>query len=97
MLRSAGTGVCTLNREGLRYEGTREGERVELFFPLEQIYRLLFGAGENFEIYVGSEIHYFVPEERRSAVEWYMTSMILVDEEKQRADARSREVLKLRG
>ena len=97
MLRSVGTGVCTLNREGLRYEGTREGERVELFFPLEQIYRLLFGAGENFEIYVGSEIHYFVPEERRSAVEWYMASMILVDEEKQRADARSREVLKLRG
>jgi hypothetical protein len=40
----------------------------------------LFGAGENFEVYVGKEIYYFVPEERRSAVEWYITSMLLWDE-----------------
>ena len=39
----------------------------------------LRGAGVNFEIYDGSEILFFVPEEKRSAVEWYMTSMILYD------------------
>ncbi|MBQ8432794.1 MAG: VTT domain-containing protein [Clostridia bacterium] len=87
MLRHAGDGVCTLDRSGLRYVGTRDGEEVDLFFPIGQIYRLLFGAGENFEIYVGSEIQYFVPEDRRSAVEWYMTSMILVDQAKKETSA----------
>ena len=79
MLRRAGEGICTLNAEELRYEGTQDGETVTLSFPMKQIYRLLFGAGEDFEIYVGSEIYYFVPEERRQAVEWYMTSILFSD------------------
>jgi hypothetical protein len=45
----------------------------------ELFYRLLFGAGEDFEVYVGETIHYFVPDERRSCVEWYMASAILYD------------------
>ncbi len=80
LTRHGGEGVCTLDRSGLTYRGTKDGESVELHFPLERVYRLLFGAGENFEIYNGSQILYFVPEERRSAVDWYMTSMILYDE-----------------
>ena len=79
LTRSAGSGICTLNREGLTYAGTRDGETVTLHFSYEQIYRLLFGAGENFEVYVGTQIFYFVPDERRSAVAWYMASMILRD------------------
>ncbi len=79
LTRSAGRGVCTLNREGLTYVGTRDGEPYEASFSLKRVYRLLFGAGENFEIYYGSEILYFVPDERRSAVDWYLTSMILYD------------------
>jgi hypothetical protein len=80
LLRQAGEGSCTLNREGLRYHGTQDGEELDFFVPLDRVYRLLFGAGENFEVYVGKEIYYFVPEERRSAVEWYITSMLLWDE-----------------
>ena len=80
LTRHGGYGVCTLNRDGLTYAGTKDGETVELHFTLQRIYRLLFGAGENFEIYNGAEILYFVPEERRSAVDWYMTSMILHDD-----------------
>lgn len=80
LTRSAGRGVCTLNREGLTYTGTKDGEETTLHFSLQKIYRLLFGAGENFEVYDGTEILYFVPEERRSAVDWYMASMILYDE-----------------
>ena len=80
LTRHGGWGVCTLNRQGLTYAGTKDGETVELHFSLRRIYRLLFGAGENFEIYDGSEILYFVPEERRSAVDWYMVSKILHDE-----------------
>lgn len=79
LTRHGGQGVCTLNREGLTYAGTKDGETVELHFSLQRIYRLLFGAGVNFEIYDGPQILYFVPEEKRSAVDWYMTSMILHD------------------
>jgi 1-acyl-sn-glycerol-3-phosphate acyltransferase len=79
LTRHGGEGVCTLNRDGLTYFGTKDEETVELHFSIQRIYRLLFGAGENFEIYNGSEILYFVPEEKRSAVDWYMASMILHD------------------
>ena len=84
LTRHSGFGTCTLDREGLTYEGTKDGKEVTLHFSLQRIYRLLFGAGENFEIYDGTEIHYFVPEEKRSAVDWYMTSMLLHDEAKEK-------------
>lgn len=79
LTRYGGQGVCTLSREGLTYVGTKDGETVTLHFPVQRIYRLLFGAGENFEIYDGSQILYFVPEEKRSAGDWYMASMLLHD------------------
>lgn len=79
LTRFGGNGRCELSREGLRYCGTKDGEQVDLHFSLEKIYRLLFGAGENFETYNGSEILYFVPTEKRSAVDWYLASMILHD------------------
>ena len=79
LTRFGGSGVCTLDRRGLTYTGTKDGENVELHFPIQRVYRLLFGAGENFEIYDGSQILYFVPEEKRSAVDWYMASLILHD------------------
>lgn len=79
MTRHAGTGQCTLDRTGLTYTGTRDGQEITKHFPLAHIYRLLFGAGENFEIYSGTEIQFFVPEEKRSAVDWYMASSILYD------------------
>ncbi|MBR5523876.1 MAG: VTT domain-containing protein [Clostridia bacterium] len=80
LTRQGGRGVCTLTRDGLTYVGTKDGDEVQLQFSIQKIYRLLFGAGENFEVYDGSEILYFVPKEKRSAVDWYMTSMILHDE-----------------
>ena len=80
MTRRSGFGTCTLNREGLTYSGTKDGETVTLHFPLQRIYRLLFGAGVNFEVYDGTEIFFFVPEEKRSNVDWYLASMILHDD-----------------
>ena len=79
LTRHGGYGICTLNREGLTYCGTKDGENVTLHFSISRIYRLLFGAGENFEIYDGRQILYFVPEEKRSAVDWYMASLLLHD------------------
>jgi len=77
LTRHGGWGVCTLDRDGLTYCGTMDEKTVQLHFSIQRIYRLLFGAGENFEIYDGTQILYFVPEEKRSAVDWYMTSMLL--------------------
>ena len=79
LTRHSGFGVCTLDREGLTYCGTRDRKEVEQRYSIQKVYRLLFGAGVNFEIYDGSEIQFFVPEEKRSAVDWYMASMILHD------------------
>lgn len=79
LTRHSGYGICTLNREGLTYAGTKDGETITLHFPIRRVYRLLFGAGKNFEIYDGAQILYFIPEEKRSAVDWYMASMILHD------------------
>lgn len=79
MLRDSGEGECTLNARGLTYVGTEDGESVEKFFPIDKVYRLLFGAGENFETYDGREIYYFVPEDTRTAVGWYIASKILND------------------
>ena len=79
LTRHGGFGLCILNRQGLTYSGTRDGETVELQYSIQKVYRLLFGAGVNFEIYDGTEIRFFVPEEKRSAVDWYMASMILHD------------------
>lgn len=75
--RPAGSGICTLTEKGLEYKGTKDGAEYEQLFPLERIYRLLFGAGENFETYNGSEILYFVPEDKRTCVDWYIASRIL--------------------
>ena len=75
-MRKAGFGTCTLTREGLTYKGTCDGEMVEKFFPMKNIYRLLFGAGEDFEIYEGKTLWYFVPENKKSCVIWYNASEI---------------------
>ena len=77
ILRESGKGVCRLDRSGLSYVGTEDGEEVEKFFPMDTIYRILFGSGENFEVYLGKEIFFFAPKELRSAVDWYIASDIL--------------------
>lgn len=76
-LRPAGEGTCTLSREGLRYVGTEDGQTVDRLFPMTSLYRVLFGAGEDFEVYDGREIWYFAPEEKRSCVDYYTASIKL--------------------
>ena len=79
LTRHGGYGTCTLSRNGLTYTGTKDGETVECHFAIQRVYRILFGAGEDFEVYDGAQILYFVPEERRSAVDWYTASVLLYD------------------
>ena len=80
LLELAGNGECTLSRDGLTYTGTDFDGEVERHFAPDEIYRLLFGAGEDFEIYDGKEIYYFTPEDKRSCVDWYVASGILYEE-----------------
>ena len=75
--RHAGYGVCSLDKNGLKYVGTQDGQEIEKIFSLESIYRILFGSGEDFEIYDGKELYYFVPEDKRSAIMWYIFSGLL--------------------
>jgi len=75
--RHAGYGTCRLDRTGLVYTGTDDGKEITKTFEMKNIFRLLFGAGEDFEIYEGKEIYYFVPEEKRSCVTWYILSELL--------------------
>ncbi len=75
--RFSGNGVCTLDKNELKYVGTQDGKEIEKIFTLESIYRILFGAGEDFEIYEGNELYYFVPEDKRSSVLWYIVSGLL--------------------
>ena len=77
LLRFAGEGICILDKQGLLYRGTDNGEQIEKFFPLKDIYRILFGSGQDFEVYEGKEIWYFVPEEIRVCVDYYVASEIL--------------------
>ena len=74
LTRPSGFGLCKLNKTGLFYSGTEDGKQIEKFFPIDEIYRLLFGAGEDFEIYENKEIYYFIPEDKRSCVLWYILS-----------------------
>ena len=76
-MRVAGYGTCTLDRKGLTYKGSLDGEQIEKFFPIQTIYRLLFGAGEDFEVYENKVLWYFVPENKKSCVTWYNASEIL--------------------
>ena len=78
-LRPAGEGVCRLDRTGLYYEGTEDGKEVKKHFDGNQIHRLLFGVNEDFELYIGKEIYYFVPENKRTCVKWYLCSIALKD------------------
>ena len=78
-LVQTGEGVCTFGRDGLTYVGTDGEEQITKHFPLSQIYRLLFGAGEDFEIYEGEKFWYFVPDDKRSCVMWYVASGLMHD------------------
>jgi DNA-directed RNA polymerase subunit RPC12/RpoP len=77
MLDVVGEGVCTLNRNGFTYQGTINGETIKKEFSIKNMVMLLYGAGEDFEIYEGTDIYYFVPTELKSCVKWHLASVIL--------------------
>ena len=77
LLDVVGEGVCSLDRNGFSYQGTLNGETVRKEFAMKNMAMLLYGAGEDFEIYESTDIYYFVPTERKSCVKWHLASVIL--------------------
>ncbi len=75
--RFAGEGTCKFDKNGLLYIGTQDGKQIEKLFKIDHIYRVLFGAGEDFEIYENDELYYFVPEDKKTCVMWYIVSELL--------------------
>lgn len=76
----AGNGICTFDKNGLTYKGNEYGKEIEKTFSIKNGARILFGAGEDFEIYENDELFYFVPEDKRSCVLWYILSELTKEE-----------------
>lgn len=74
---TVGEGVVRLGREALAYEGTRNGERVSLLFPLSAIFKLPFSSGENFEAPNPVEVIAFVPRDRRMISKFVLAVPVL--------------------
>ncbi|MEG1633781.1 MAG: lysophospholipid acyltransferase family protein [Oscillospiraceae bacterium] len=69
-----GEGTLTLNREGLRYDGTRNGAHFEFFVPIKRLptYGMCTDVSR-FYTFVDGEFLEFFPE-RESAELWFMAT-----------------------
>ncbi|HHX00417.1 MAG TPA: hypothetical protein GX740_03845 [Acholeplasmataceae bacterium] len=72
-----GSGVTTLNENGLKYVGTLNNETVTKEFKLQNIPAIPFGANENFEVYHDNTLYYFVPKVPRHSVKWSVVAEAL--------------------
>ncbi|HOP10062.1 MAG TPA: lysophospholipid acyltransferase family protein [Oscillospiraceae bacterium] len=65
-----GEGVVTLDKNGLVYQGSRDGEAFLLEVPLNMLKALLYGAECDFEIYHRGQFYYFEPDNLLECVKW---------------------------
>jgi len=70
----AGSGVCSLSRDGLSYVGTDSGKEVSLFFPSSSFYVLPYKAGDNFVIFDKGRCYVFCLENGKETVMWSLFS-----------------------
>lgn len=75
--RVAGEGICTLTHAGLSYEGTQDGVRVRLDFPLSDIFLFPFTAGKNFVIYRKETCYIFCPSHKENSARFSYASAVL--------------------
>ena len=80
------TGECSLDTREFRYcSGARE-----YTVPVEDLPALAFSCGEEFELYLDNELHYFYPEtEPRQAARWALAVDLMA--ERRRAAAQEEE------
>ena len=74
-------GVCRLTPEGFSYAC---GEK-SYFVPIGKLPALAFSCGEEFELYLEDELHYFYPEENRQQVaRWALAADLLAAREREK-------------
>jgi len=67
---AVGEGVVTLDKNGLVYEGGRDGGNFRLEIPLNMLKALLYGAECDFETYFQGQFYYFEPDRLLECVKW---------------------------
>ncbi|MBO4368235.1 MAG: hypothetical protein J5859_05945, partial [Clostridia bacterium] len=71
------TGECTLDRDAFRYVS----ERGSFVIPAAELPALAFSCGEEFELYINDELHYFYPQELPvQAARWALAADLLAKE-----------------
>ena len=63
-------GVCTLTQDDIVFKGLAGEQEIELKHTPATLQALAFSANEEFEFYVGKDLYYFYPENRRQVVKW---------------------------
>lgn len=63
-------GVCTLTENVITFKGIAGVKEVEFKHTPASLQALAFSANEEFEFYVGKDLYYFYPENRRQVVKW---------------------------
>ena len=73
-VKKSGDGVVTFDKDGLRYGGTSEGRRVEIFIPMHDTFFLSYAMGKGFQAFYGKEYYLFSPQNPDVSILWYLAS-----------------------
>jgi len=76
-LSEVGDGTLILNRNGLRFEGTQDGQPFELEVPTASMPALAFGCNQHVTLYKDGEYYSFVPDNRQESVRWSVVAELL--------------------
>ena len=75
-LNEKGSGVCTLTKEGFKYEGDLKVKSFEI--PINSLPALAFSCNEEFECYYDNELYYFYPKQnRKQCTKWALMADVL--------------------
>lgn len=72
-----GSGTTVLNHQGITYTGTVNGEEKTILFKIENLPAIPFGVKEDFEIYHGDTLYYFIPDNIRECVKWSIVGELM--------------------
>lgn len=76
-LSPVGEGELVLDREGLKYAGTQDGEEFNLLVPIAALPALAFGCGKHITLYYEGEYYSLVPDNAQECVRWSVVEEIL--------------------
>jgi len=66
----SGSGTMRIDPKGWHFDGEISGEQVSKFFPVESVPAMSYNHDDNYQIYYGSELFVFVPEDPRKSIKY---------------------------